>query len=215
MPFEFLHRNPDVVAVNKPEGIAAVPEHAHDPACLSERLSVEMGARAMPVHRLDKDVSGVILYALNANSHRILNTVFEERRVKKTYLALVHGTIPEENGVILQPIREYGSGRMGVSPDGKPSETAYRVRERFGAYTLVEVEPRTGRRHQIRVHLYHLGHPIVGDLKYGNRAVQQNYARLMLHASGIELPLPSGNPLALANCPSVTFETELARLRGA
>ena len=212
MPIDFLYRDPDVVAVNKPEGVAAVPEHAHDPGCLSELVSAALGAKVMPVHRLDKAVSGVILYACHANSHRFLNTVFEERRAKKTYLALVHGTVLQECGVIIQPIREYGSGRMGVSPDGKPSTTAFRVRLRFGAFTLLEAEPRTGRHHQIRVHLYHLGHPIVGDDKYGDRAAQKGYARLMLHASGIELPLPSGQPLALHDCPSATFAAELARL---
>ena len=214
MPIEFLYRDADVVAVNKPEGVAAVPEHALDPDCLSERVSAELGIKVMPVHRLDKAVSGVILYACHAASHRFLNTVFEERRARKTYLALVHGTVREESGVIDQPIREYGSGRMGVSPDGKPSTTAFRVRERFGAFTLVEVEPRTGRRHQIRVHFYHLGHPIVGDLRYGNLTVQQRFSRLMLHASGIEVPLPSEKPLVLRDSPSATFEAELARLRG-
>ena len=213
MPIEFLYRDPDVVAVNKPEGVAAVPEHAHDPACLSELLSAAMGIKVMPVHRLDKDVSGVILYACHANSHRFLNTVFEERRAQKTYLALVHGSVDAESGVIDQPIREFGSGRMGVSPDGKPSTTLYRVRERFGTFTLVEAEPRTGRRHQIRVHLYNLGHPIVGDIRYGDRAVQKTFARLMLHASGIEVPLPSDSNLQLRDCPSNTFAAELARLR--
>jgi RluA family pseudouridine synthase len=215
MPIEFLYRDADVVAVNKPEGVAAVPEHALDPACLSEQVSVELGIRVMPVHRLDKDVSGVILYACHAASHRFLNTMFEQRRALKTYLALAHGSIAEESGMIDQPIREYGSGRMGVSPEGKPSQTAFRVQERFGAFTLVEVTPRTGRRHQIRVHLYHLGHAIVGDPRYGDRAVQRPYARLLLHASCIEVPLPSGSLLALRDCPSVTFAAELARLRGA
>jgi len=215
MPIEFLYRDADVVAVNKPEGVAAVPEHTHDPACLSALVSAAVGAKIMPVHRLDKDVSGVILYACHAASHRFLNTVFEERRAQKTYLALVHGAVAEESGLIDQPIRAYGSGRMGVAPDGKPSQTVFRVRERLGAYSLVEAAPRTGRRHQIRVHFYHLGHPIVGDLKYGDRTAQQKYARLMLHASGIELPLPSGQPLALRDCPSATFQAELTRLRGA
>jgi len=192
-----------------------VPEHAHDPACLSELVSAALGSKVMPVHRLDKDVSGVILYACHAASHRFLNTIFEQRRALKTYRALAHGTIAEESGVIDQPIREYGSGRMGVSPEGKPSQTAFRVQERFGAFTLVEATPRTGRRHQIRVHLYHLGHAIVGDPRYGDRASQQLFARLMLHASGIEVPLPSGRPLALRDCPSATFDAELARLRGA
>ena len=89
--------------------------------------------------------------AKSETEHQSLSAQFKGRIVRKRYLALVHGTIAEESGVIDQPIREYGSGRMGVSPDGKPSQTAFRVRERFGAYTLVEAEPRTGRRHQIRV----------------------------------------------------------------
>lgn len=212
MPVEILYRDPDVVAVNKPEGVAAVPEHAQDPDCLSEQVSAALGAKVMPVHRLDKAVSGVILYACHAASHRFLNTAFEERRVRKTYLALLHGCVAPESGVIAQPIREYGSGRMGVSAEGKPSETHYRVRERFGAYTLVEAEPRTGRRHQLRVHFYHLGHPIVGDLRYGDHAVQQQFARILLHASGIDAPLPSGKRLVLHDCPSETFAAEMARL---
>jgi len=118
MPIEFLYRDPDVVAVNKPEGVAAVPERASDPACLSELVSAALGARVMPVHRLDKDVSGVILYACHAAGHRFLNTVFEERRVKKTYLALVHGTIRDDKGEIDQPIREYGSGRNSLAHSG-------------------------------------------------------------------------------------------------
>ena len=214
MPIEFLYRDADVVAVNKPERVAAVPEFASDHGCLSELVSAEVGHKVMPVHRLDKDVSGVILYACHAASHRFLNTVFEERRARKTYRALVHGTMAAASGEIDQPIREYGSGRMGVSEAGKPSITGFRVEDRFSAFTLVEAEPRTGRRHQIRVHLYHIGHSIVGDLRYGDRAVQRGFARLMLHASGIELPLPSGQRLVLRDCPSATFAAELARLRG-
>ena len=213
MPVEFLYRDSDVVAVDKPEGVAAVAEHAQDPNCLSEQVSAALGAKVIPVHRLDKAVSGLILYACNATSHKFLNTAFEQRQVKKIYLALVHGTVRDDSGTINEPIREYGSGRMGVSPDGKPSETSYRVRERFGAFTLLEAEPRTGRRHQIRVHLYHLGHPIVGDLRYGDHAVQQHFPRILLHASGIDIPLPSGERLTLRDCPSATFEAELTRLR--
>jgi 23S rRNA-/tRNA-specific pseudouridylate synthase len=136
-----------------------------------------------------------------------LNEAFEQRRIIKTYLALVHGRVGPNEGVVDQPIREFGSGRMGVSPSGKPSITTYRVLERLGAFTLLEANPQTGRRHQIRVHLYHIGHPIVGDLRYGDRAVQQRFCRLMLHASGIDLPHPTtGARLILRDCPSATFQ---------
>jgi tRNA pseudouridine32 synthase/23S rRNA pseudouridine746 synthase len=215
MTFEILHRDADLIAVNKPEGIAAVPEHAQDPDCLLELLGAQVGQRLLPVHRLDKDVSGVMLYACHAASHRFLNAVFAEHRARKTYLALVHGNVVPEHGVIDQPIREFGSGRMGVSPAGKPSTTEFRVLERFGAYTLVEATPRTGRRHQIRVHLYHLGHPIVGDRRYGQRAVQEQYPRLMLHALSIDLPHPAGNRLTIRDCPSATFQDALAAARPA
>jgi RluA family pseudouridine synthase len=203
----------DLLAVNKPEGVAAVPEHARDPHCLAAHVSALVGFRVLPVHRLDKDVSGLILYACHAASHRFLNLAFEARRVRKTYLALLHGCVQPEDGVIREPLREFGSGRMGVSPDGKPSETAFRVRERFGPYTLVEAEPHTGRRHQLRVHFYHLGHPIVGDLRYGVRTQQARYPRLMLHAAAIEIPHPNGSRLHLRDCPSETFAQTLAQLR--
>jgi tRNA pseudouridine32 synthase / 23S rRNA pseudouridine746 synthase len=213
MPPDFLHRDDDVVAVNKPEGVASVPEGAADPNCLAAQVSAVLGAKVFPVHRLDKEVSGVILYARHAKAHRWLNMAFERRDVQKTYLALVHGVVAGESGNIDQPMREFGSGRMGVDPAGKPCETAYRVRERLGAFTLLEVQPRTGRRHQIRVHLYHLGHPIVGDLRYGDRALQKTFARLMLHSSGIAIRLPSGQTLSLRVCPSATFDAEMNRLR--
>lgn len=214
MPVAFLHRDDDLVAVNKPEGVAAVPEHAGDPFCLFAQVSTALGARVTPVHRLDKDVSGVILYACRSASHRFLNEAFEQGRILKTYLALAHGRVESDAGVIDQPIREFGSGRMGVSPAGKPSVTAYRVLERLDTCTLLEVSPRTGRRHQIRVHLYHIGHPIVGDLRYGDRAVQQQFNRLMLHASGIDLPHPTtGARLVLRDCPSATFDAELESCR--
>jgi len=208
-----LYRDDDVVAVNKPEGLAAVPEHSHDPTCLAAQVAALLGVRVWPVHRLDKGVSGVILYALHADAHRILNTRFEQREVRKTYAALAWGRVAADRGTVDQPLREFGSGRMGVDPVGKPSVTDYAVRERLETFTLLDVLPRTGRRHQIRVHLYALGHPIIGDPRYGDPVAQRPFARLMLHACAIKLILPSGRPLDLHDCPSATFDAELARCR--
>ena len=214
MPPEFLYRDDDLVAVNKPEGVASVPECGHDTTCLAWQVSQALGAPVMPVHRLDKHVSGVILYARHEAAHRFLNAAFERRAVTKIYLAVVHGAPTEDAGVVDRPIYEFGSGRMGVDPRGKPSVTAFHVLEHFGAYARVEARPQTGRRHQIRVHLYAIGHPVVGDPRYGDPAVQRAYPRLMLHAAGIVLTLPSGRPLDLRDCPSTTFDAELRRLRG-
>ena len=212
MGVDILYRDDDVVAVNKPEGVAAVPERAGDSACLAWQVSQALGATVMPVHRLDKDVSGVILYARHAVAHRLLNAAFEQRLVAKRYLAVVHGVPAEPAGVVDRPVHAFGSGRMGVDARGRPSVTRYRVREAFGAFALLEVHPETGRRHQIRVHLYSLGHPIVGDRRYGDTAAQRVYPRLMLHADGIALRLPSGRNLDLHNCPSATFAAALATL---
>jgi RluA family pseudouridine synthase len=208
-----LYRDDDVVAALKPEGLAAVGERKDDTDCLSARLARELGLRIWPVHRLDKEVSGVILYALTAAAHRFLNRAFELRRVEKRYLVAVHGVVAPDEGTIDAPIREFGSGRMGVDmARGKPSCTTYRVLCRTTCHTLVEARPQTGRRHQIRVHLYHLGHPIVGDTRYGDSAQQTGYPRLMLHASGLTLDLPSGRRLDLRDIASHTFKAGLARL---
>jgi tRNA pseudouridine32 synthase / 23S rRNA pseudouridine746 synthase len=177
-----IFEDDDILAVAKPEGLAVIPERDGEAPSLFEMLCTQRDERLYVVHRIDKDTSGLILFARNARMHRWLNGQFEARAVEKTYLALVHGQVEVESGSIEAPLRQFGSGRVAVDPErGKPSTTEFRVGRRFVAYTLVEARPRTGRRHQIRVHLYHLGHPIVGDPLYGDRAIQQGFARLMLH----------------------------------
>ncbi len=193
-----LYQDDDCVAVMKPAGVAAIPEKAGDDACLSALLESQLGRRIFPVHRLDKDVSGVILYALTAAAHRFLNTAFERREVHKTYLAVVHGLVAADRGFIKRPLREFGSGRMGVDDaKGKPSETRYEVLARAGNYSLVQLHPLTGRRHQLRVHLYSIGHPLAGDDRYGDPAQRHGHPRLMLTATGVALHVPSGAKLEL------------------
>ncbi len=194
-----LYQDTDCVAVMKPVGVAATPEGAEDHACLSALLAQQLGQRVFPVHRLDKDVSGVILYALTAAAHRFLNTAFEHRQVHKTYLAVVHGAVSADHGLICRPLREFGSGRMGVDDaKGKPSETRYEVLKRSPSFSLVRLHPLTGRRHQLRVHLYSIGHPIAGDDRYGAPSLRQGHPRLMLTATGISLHVPNGNRLNLS-----------------
>ena len=207
-----LHHDADCVAVMKPTGIAAIPEKRDDASCLSALLFAQLGAPIMPVHRLDKEVSGVMLYALHPEAHRFLNNAFEKRGVHKTYQALVHGSITEDQGVITRAIREFGSGRMGVDDiKGKPSETRFSVFKRSDRFTLVELYPQTGRRHQLRVHLYSIGHPIVGDTRYGDKALQQGYQRLMLTSTGIDLTLPSGKRLLIENVIPDEFAAVLGK----
>jgi 23S rRNA-/tRNA-specific pseudouridylate synthase len=122
-----------------------------------------------------------------------LNTLFEHRRVSKTYIALVHGAIEEPMGAINRPLRRFGSGRMGADAErGKPCRTEFTVAERLPGCTLVRINSLTGRKHQIRAHFFSIGHPIVGDTLYGDKALQKTFPRLMLHALSLCLTLPTG-----------------------
>jgi RluA family pseudouridine synthase len=212
---DVLFENEDVVAIDKPEGVAAVPERRPGTESLFERLCAERGESLYIVHRLDKETSGVILFARNAEAHRQLNLQFEKRLVHKVYLALAHGVITDDWGVIDKPLRQFGSGRVGIDAQhGRPSVTEFRVLERFEAHTLVELYPRTGRRHQIRVHLYSIGHPVVGDPLYGVRVIQSNYARMMLHAHRLAFRLPSDGRITLEAPVPASFEAVLRGLPG-
>lgn len=195
-----LYRDDDCVVALKPCGVASVPERAGDDACLSVLLEAQLGVRIFPVHRLDKEVSGVILYALSEDAHRFFNRAFEKREVCKTYLAVVHGAVAAQQGMISRALREFGSGRMGVDDArGKPSETRFEVLRRTSLFSLVRLRPLTGRRHQLRVHLYSIGHPIAGDDRYGEVRLRKGpHPRLMLTATGLSLCLPSGRRLELA-----------------
>jgi RluA family pseudouridine synthase len=207
-----LFENGDLLAVNKPEGVISIAEA--DKGGLLELLENVFAGKLYPVHRLDRGASGVIVFAKSADAHRYLNGQFDRREVRKTYLALVHGVVTVNRGSINAPIREFGSGRMGVDPRrGKPSSTEWKVAEKLPAATLIRVQPATGRRHQIRVHLYHIGHPIVGDLKYGDRALQERFPRLMLHALEIEFALPSGERVTVEAPVPPSFEEVLRGLR--
>lgn len=199
-----LFENEEVIVFDKPEGLASIPERGTGESLLT-MLSTRFSEKLYVVHRLDKEVSGVILFARNAVAHKHLNEQFSNREIKKIYVGLTHGVIRENRAVIDKPIRQFGSGRMGVDPErGKASVTEFRVKERFRSHTLIDAYPFSGRRHQIRVHLYSIGHPIVGDLRYGDKELQQDYGRLMLHGRSItfklltsevvtvESPLPEG-----------------------
>jgi len=208
-----LFANEDVIAVNKPEGLASIPAPSAKDSLLS-LLSATLSERLYVVHRLDQEASGVILLARNAVAHRFLSEQFSGQSVQKVYVALTHGVITEGTGVINKPLREFGSGRIGVDfQRGKPSVTEFRVLERFAAYTLVELYPRTGRRHQLRAHCYSLGHPIVGDLRYGDRALQRQFPRLMLHAWRITFALPSGEKVTVEAPFPESFQAVVKTIR--
>lgn len=190
---EIIYEDDNIIAVNKPEGLASIHDSAGEKEDLQTLLSERCKLKVFVVHRLDKEVSGVILFAKNAATHKMLNKQFAERTVKKSYIALVHGRVVKDEGSINKPIREFGSGRMGIDEaKGKPSKTLYKVIKRYPSYSLVELNPTTGRRHQLRVHLYYIGSAIVGDVRYGEKVFQEQYPRLMLHAKEVVIAMNDG-----------------------
>lgn len=216
MDLEVLHQDAALVAVNKPVGLASIPERDLEAPSAQRLIEARLGVRVWVVHRLDKEVSGALVFALSPEAHRALSMAFERRLVDKSYLALVHGHIAVDQGVIEAPIHQFGSGRMGVDMRGKASTTRFEVLERSApdvapACSRVLARPVTGRRHQLRVHLYHLGHPIVGDTRYGDPLLQVGFARLYLHALRVVLPRPPGSsgaePLTIEAPPDPGFTT--------
>lgn len=209
-----LYEDGDIIVADKPSGLASIPERNLAIPSLVRSLEQARGEKLFIVHRLDKEASGVILFARHAGAHRLLCEEFERRSVRKSYLLLVHGVPHAENGTIDLPIRQFGSGRMGVdSSAGKECHTAYTVVERLPQHALIQANPLTGRRHQLRVHFYAIGHPLAGDPKYGDARAQSSYPRLMLHAQQLEFELPGGRPLTVSAPIPESFSAVVASVR--
>ena len=211
---ELLFEDENIVAVNKPEGLASIHDSAGEVADLQSILNEHYKTKIFVVHRLDKEVSGVILYAKNEKTHKFMNTQFAEQIVKKSYTALVHGIVEKEEGEIKFPIREFGSGRMGIDKaKGKPCKTFFSRNEKIKSYTLLELNPTTLRRHQLRVHLYAIGHPIVGDVRYGEKEMQEKFPRLMLHAKSVCFSLPDKPEIKIEAPLAATFTSFINDLK--
>jgi len=188
-----LYNDSAMIAVNKPEGIPTVSGCSREGISLIDMLQSHTGEKLYIVHRLDKGASGAVVFAKTRAMHTYLNCLFAERLVQKYYLALAHGRVEPPSGVIDLPLRQFGSGRTGVDHEGgKPSVTKYETVKNFPHYTLLKVKIETGRRHQIRAHFYAIGHPLVGDTRYGDKNMQSRFPRLMLHSLSLELPMSDG-----------------------
>jgi RluA family pseudouridine synthase len=206
-PPETIFEDENCLALNKPSGLLTMP--GRGPAAgetnLLALLSKSGGGRRFVVHRLDKDASGLILFAKNEKAHRYFSGLFEGREIKKKYLVAVEGLVTENKGEVDKPIQAYGSGRMGVGFDGKASVTRYNVLERYKRSTMLEADLITGRRHQIRVHMYYIRHPVLGDRLYGDQARQAAYPRLMLHSYALEFTDMGGKKRFLRAEPPSDF----------
>ncbi len=208
IPLAILYEDEDLIVLNKPPGIVVHPGAGRTSGTLVNALLAHCGKlpgiggveRPGIVHRLDRDTSGALVVAKTEAAHLALSRAFKARRVQKRYLALVHGEVREETGRIVAAIgrRVHDRKRMGVrTSGGREARTGYRVLRRLAGKTLLELDLETGRTHQIRVHLSHIGHPVIGDQVYGGRRERRASAsdsphaeRQMLHAWRLGFPHP-------------------------
>ncbi|MFA7159043.1 MAG: RluA family pseudouridine synthase [Kiritimatiellia bacterium] len=215
IPLDIIHEDDSVIIVNKPAGMVVHPAAGHDSGTLVNALLYRcpklegIGGEMRPgiVHRLDKDTSGVIVVAKTDRAMLSLAGQFRRREIKKEYLAVVRGALAPGAGEIRTLIGRHASDRKKMSataPRGRLSVTRYETVKTAGDYSLVKVFPETGRTHQIRVHLAHAQHPVVGDRQYGKRAPGAAHpaaGRQMLHACKITLRHPGTGELAAFFAP--------------
>lgn len=174
--FEIIHEDADLLAINKPAGLVCHPTKGDDRSSLVGRVRLHLGgAPSHLVNRLDRETSGVVVVAKTDAAARELRKIWEGRRVRKEYGAIVHGHVAAGKGTIDAPLGRDEDSRVAIKDcvraDGAASSTDYDVVQRFarveGEFTWLKLLPHTGRKHQIRIHLAHIGHPIVGDKLYG------------------------------------------------
>ena len=192
IPVEIVYEDECLMIVNKPQGMVVHPAPGNYTGTLvnalmyhAENLSSINGViRPGIVHRIDKDTSGVLMIAKDNQAHNSLAAQLKEKSTKRVYVAIVHGKMKSEEGTISAPIARHPKDRlrMAVVPGGRESVTHYKVIRAFKNYTLVELRLETGRTHQIRVHLTHIGHPLLGDPVYSKKQPKIKHAGQLLHA---------------------------------
>jgi len=210
MSFDLLYQDDALLVLNKPSGLLSVPGRGEDKQdCLSTRVQAQF-LDALVVHRLDMATSGLLLMARGLSAQKKLNAAFENRQVEKRYVACVAGVLPigAHWQTIDLPILVDWPNRplRTIHPEGQPSVTRWRciAKEILAGNetSRLELEPLTGRSHQLRVHLQALGHPIAGDSLYAPPEVQALATRLLLHASSLSLPHPLSGETLSFHCPA-------------
>ena len=225
LPLEIVYQDEDVAVVNKPQGMVVHPSAGHTSGTLVNALMYHIKdlsgingvLRPGIVHRIDKDTSGLLMIAKNDQAHLALADELKDKKSLRKYWAIVHGNLPNDRGVIEAPIgrSEKDRKKQAVTAKGKPALTRFQVLERFGDYTLVELQRETGRTHQIRVHMAYIGHPVAGDEVYGPRKTLKGHGQF-LHARTLGFTHPrTGEVLEFtAEAPAIFLET-LEKLRKA
>lgn len=223
IPLEIVYQDADVAVVNKPQGMVVHPSAGHTSGTLVNALmyhikdlsGINGELRPGIVHRIDKDTSGLLMVAKNDAAHVALADELKAQKSLRKYWAIVHGNLPNDRGVIEAPIGRSDKDRkkQAVTAKGKPALTRFHVLERFGDYSLVELQLETGRTHQIRVHMAYIGHPVAGDKSYGPRKTLKGHGQF-LHAKTLGFTHPrTGEVMEFSVEVPEVFQATLEQLR--
>lgn len=206
---DVIYKDENLLAINKPAGLLSIPDGYNKGLPNLKNILENEFPRVWTVHRLDKDTSGIILFALTPDAHKNLSCQFQNRQIEKIYIALVMGVVDDDDLVIDVPLKINADRKHRTVPDynqGKPALTLVQVITRNKTNTLVKAEPKTGYLHQIRSHLLYIGHPVLNDSLYTVKKPHSTpllgSGRLMLHALQITFRHPASGSL-------VTLKTEL------
>ena len=225
IPLDVAYEDDDVIVVNKPVGMVVHPAAGHPDGTLVNALLHHCGdslsgingeVRPGIVHRIDRDTSGLIIAAKNDFAHVRLAAQLQDHSLYREYEAVCAGNLKEDSGTVDAPIARHRTDRkkMAVDPQGRAAVTHYAVLERFGAATHIRCRLETGRTHQIRVHLAHLGHPLLGDTVYGARRPYPGLAGQCLHARRLSFVHPRSGERVTVECPlPAWFDQVLTKLR--
>ena len=223
IPLDVVYEDADVIVVNKPAGLVVHPAPGHPDGTLVNALLHHCGdslsgiggeKRPGIVHRIDRDTSGLIIAAKNDAAHLALSAQLSDHTLARTYECLVTGNLREDSGTVNAPIGRHPVDRkkMAVVANGRPAVTHWTVLERFPGFTYVECRLETGRTHQIRVHMAHIGHPILGDTVYGNKKPVPGLQGQCLHAVGLRFLHPRTGEMVELSCGlPEEFRTQLQK----
>ena len=225
IPLDVVWEDGDIIVVNKPRGMVVHPAPGHTDGTLVNALLYHCGAelsgiggviRPGIVHRIDKDTSGLLVAAKNDAAHASLSAQLADRSLSRVYRAVVCGRLRDDEGTVDAPIGRHPTDRKRMTvteKNGRPAVTRYRVLARYSGYTYVECRLETGRTHQIRVHMAHIGHPLLGDTVYGRKKPEKGLDGQCLHAAELKLIHPStGQPMSFSAPLPDWFSDALARL---
>nr|WP_326126374.1 RluA family pseudouridine synthase [uncultured Oscillibacter sp.] len=224
IPLDIVYEDGDVIVVNKPKGLVVHPAPGHPDGTLVNALLFHCGdslsgvggaLRPGIVHRIDRDTSGLIIAAKNDRAHQALSAQLQDHTLARTYQCVVTGSLRQDSGTVDAPIGRHPTDRkrMAVVPNGRPAVTHYQVLERFPGFTHVQCRLETGRTHQIRVHMAHIGHPILGDTVYGAKKPVPGLRGQCLHAAGLRFRHPRTGELVELSAPlPPEFQEQLRKL---